>query len=281
MLSERLQSIQILRAVAVVPVVLFHFAGLTHGRAGVDLFFVISGFVMAGLVKGSPAKFALDRFTRIYPPFLVALALALVLLPAPFDPVRFGKSLILWPFYKEIYLYPAWSLSYEAMFYAACAASMFVGGRYVLAAYALAFVLGIPFVGSAFVLEFLAGFAIARKQWWALPILLIAATAETRVLHYGTLAAALLWIALRYESWFKHRYWQPIALLGDASYAVYLIHVPVGTFLFFNGVNTILIVYACLVFGVGFHLMIERPLLKASRSYPIGSAPVGAVKLDG
>jgi len=264
-LSERLQSIQLLRGVAVVPVVFFHFGGFDHGRAGVDLFFVISGFVMAGLVYGSPAKFALNRFTRIYPPFLAALALTLILVPQPFELVRLVKSLILWPVYKDIYLFPAWSLSYEAMFYAACAASMVVSRRYVLLAYGAAFLLGIPFIGSAFVLEFLAGFAIARRQWWAIPILLAAATTDTRILQYGAPAATLLWLGVRYESWFKHRLWQPAAMIGDASYSIYLTHVPVGTYLTVNGWNWVAIIYACILFGIAFHFAIERPLLKTSR----------------
>lgn len=185
-MKQRLQSIQLLRAVAVIPVVFFHFGGFAHGRAGVDLFFVISGFVMAGLVKGSPGQFAVNRFTRIYPPFLVALALTFAFVPQPVETMRLLKSLILWPIHQEIYLYPAWSLSYELLFYAACALSLVVGGRYVLGAYLAAFLLGIPFVGSVFVLEFLAGFAIARKSWWALPVLLLAATADMRVLTYGS-----------------------------------------------------------------------------------------------
>ena len=220
---------------------------------------------MASLVNGSPAKFALNRFTRIYPPFLAALALTFLLFPQPVELVRLLKSLILWPVYKDIYLFPAWSLSYEAMFYAACAASMVVGSRYVLLAYGAAFLLGIPFIGSAFVLEFLAGFAIARRQWWALPILLAAATTDTRILQYGPPAAALLWLGVRYESWFKNRLWQPAAMIGDASYSIYLTHVPVGTYLTVNGWNWVAIIYACLMFGIAFHFAIERPLLKASR----------------
>lgn len=267
-MSERLQSIQVLRAVAVIPVVMYHFAGLDHGRAGVDLFFVISGFVMAGLMDQPPAKFARDRFVRIYPPFLAALLLAFILVPQTFEPVRLAKTLILWPYWQEIYLYPAWSLSYEAMFYAACVAAMFVKGRYVIAAYAVMFLLGVPFFGDQLVLEFLAGFAIARKQWWALPILLVAAVwGGVRAMLYGPFAVLLLCLGLSKERWFKHRLWAPIAMIGDASYAIYLTHVPVGTVLT-SHLPDFVVIYACLAVGIGFHFIVEKPLLRFVRSMP-------------
>ena len=89
----KLQSIQILRGLAALAVVLFHIRSLeikgiaangmtetpiigglfTNGYAGVDLFFVISGFIMVYVTNGLREGFgtALDflfaRITRIYP----------------------------------------------------------------------------------------------------------------------------------------------------------------------------------------------------------------------
>jgi exopolysaccharide production protein ExoZ len=278
-LTERLQSIQILRAVAVLPVIFFHFAGLAHGKAGVDLFFVISGFVMAGLMHQPPGKFARDRFIRIYPPFLAALVFAYALFPKPLGVEEIVKTLILWPIHQDIFLYPAWSLSYEAMFYAACVASMFVPSRYVIAAYAVMFALGVPFFGSGLVLEFLAGFAIARRQWWALPVLLGAATFEPRVLLYGPPAALLLWLGVSSERWLKHHLLTPVAMIGDASYAIYLTHVPVGSLLFGKAPAAALI-YACLMVGVGFHFIVEKPLLRLVRR-GLNGAPKDATMRGG
>ena len=55
-----------LRAVAVIAVVVFHFyaSALPGGFAGVDVFFVISGFLMTGIIfKGiEQDKFSLARF---------------------------------------------------------------------------------------------------------------------------------------------------------------------------------------------------------------------------
>lgn len=260
----RLQSIQVLRALAVLPVVFFHFSDLRDGRAGVDLFFCISGFVMAGLMDQSPARFARDRVVRIYPPFLAALGLLFLLYPQPIEPEKLAKSLLLWPVRDEIYLYPAWSLSFEAMFYAACVSSMLVGGRALLVAFAIAFLFRVPFVGSGFVLEFLAGFAIARRQWWALPILLLAATFDPRILRYGPWAALILWLCTANEHWFRSRLWAPVAMIGDASYAIYLTHLPIGSKLV-GELPLAVTIYGCIAGGVLFHFAVEKPLLRLFR----------------
>ena len=59
-------DINILRALAVVAVMLYHFKlpGVTGGFTGVDVFFVISGFLMTGIIVGGieRGKFSLWRF---------------------------------------------------------------------------------------------------------------------------------------------------------------------------------------------------------------------------
>ncbi len=76
-----------LRAWAVVAVVLYHFdvPGFSGGFAGVDVFFVISGFLMAGIVLGglqskrfSLLDFYLARARRILPALLVLVAAVLL-----------------------------------------------------------------------------------------------------------------------------------------------------------------------------------------------------------
>ena len=94
---ERLQSVQYLRGLAALAVVWFHFSlgsadGLikssgTFGYLGVIVFFVISGFIvpysLAGrdyrLVRDGPGFFV-RRMLRLEPPYLVAVALPVVLL---------------------------------------------------------------------------------------------------------------------------------------------------------------------------------------------------------
>ncbi len=69
-----------LRAFAVAPVILFHAGtpGFGGGYLGVDLFFVISGYLIAGLVETESAAgtFSLSRFyerraRRILPALLL------------------------------------------------------------------------------------------------------------------------------------------------------------------------------------------------------------------
>ncbi len=76
-----------LRAWAVLAVVLYHFnvSGFGGGFAGVDVFFVISGFLMAGIVIGSMeqerfslAGFYLARARRILPALIVLVVALLV-----------------------------------------------------------------------------------------------------------------------------------------------------------------------------------------------------------
>ncbi|MBN2866561.1 MAG: acyltransferase [Thiotrichales bacterium] len=82
------EDINGLRAWAVMAVVLFHFqiSGITGGFVGVDIFFVISGYLMTSIiVKGlekedfSLTQFYMARVRRILPALLVVIAVLLML----------------------------------------------------------------------------------------------------------------------------------------------------------------------------------------------------------
>jgi len=94
-----------LRAVSVVGVLLFHaHLGFTGGFVGVDVFFVISGFLITSLIlkELDERRFTLRNFwerrvRRIVPallPMMVAVAFAGYWLLLPADLVALGKSLI-------------------------------------------------------------------------------------------------------------------------------------------------------------------------------------------
>lgn len=136
-----------LRAIAVLSVVLFHFGvpGLGGGFVGVDVFFVISGFLIGGhlwdeLVKTGRialGQFYLRRIRRLAPAFfavvLISFAVGWVIM-LPFEFRAFGKEVIaasVWLsnvlFYREAgyfdvgaenrVLLHTWSLSVEEQFY--------------------------------------------------------------------------------------------------------------------------------------------------------------------
>lgn len=93
-----------LRALAILPVVFYHFRipGFGGGFVGVDIFFVISGYLITGLLTATDRKLSLfdfyaRRIRRLGPALAVMLAAttlaAFVLLPPnPF--IAYGKSLV-------------------------------------------------------------------------------------------------------------------------------------------------------------------------------------------
>src|SRR5882762_388467 len=88
--TNKIESVQLLRAVAALGVVSFHAAHLLFARnglelrwtglgaAGVDLFFVVSGFIMwvTALDRGMPIRrFAAKRIQRIVPLYWLMTAI--------------------------------------------------------------------------------------------------------------------------------------------------------------------------------------------------------------
>ncbi|MDL2401952.1 acyltransferase family protein [Rhizobium mayense] len=94
-----------LRALAILPVVLFHagIPGFSGGFVGVDVFFVISGYLMATLISGEIAggdfsilRFYERRIRRIFPALFAVLAASSVaawLLLMPVELEYFARSL--------------------------------------------------------------------------------------------------------------------------------------------------------------------------------------------
>lgn len=93
-----------LRGLAVAGVVAYHFGlGVPGGYGGVDVFFVISGFLIAGIIKSeleagtfSLANFYVRRIRRILPALTVCLlvtAIAATLFLFPYDFKKYGQSL--------------------------------------------------------------------------------------------------------------------------------------------------------------------------------------------
>lgn len=85
---QRIKFLDGFRAIAVLLVILFHMGILEFGFAGVELFFVISGFIISLLLirefrdtdKIDIKKFFIRRVSRIYPPLIICILVTLFLL---------------------------------------------------------------------------------------------------------------------------------------------------------------------------------------------------------
>ena len=149
----RLDSVQALRGIAALAVMLCHLVAIEAGHAGrdapltdffdngaygVDLFFVISGFIMVWVAGSVPrglvsaGDFLYARVTRIYPLWwLFAGAMVVFLLlfrGLPWDADRLDpkeldgvthliKSFLLWPQPEHPVLGVGWTLVHEMYFY--------------------------------------------------------------------------------------------------------------------------------------------------------------------
>lgn len=168
-----------LRAIAALIVLIYHATGWQSGGAGVDLFFVISGFIIATVApRHSPVSFLLDRTWRIYPPYFLAVVpfLAFAWLQGKLSLARTFTTLTLVPFptrfvFEVPYLQLGWTLSFELLFYAAAAVTLLRTSAFLpLLIYLIALIgclsIQMPtlcWLGSPIIAEFLLGVWIARR----------------------------------------------------------------------------------------------------------------------
>lgn len=144
--QELRNDIQGLRSIAVLSVIIFHLNKywLPGGFIGVDMFFVISGFLITGIILArkhqnefSLISFYTSRIKRIVPAYLVliiviALCAAILFVPKDFDAFRASVKSVLYfnsntffakqhdyfgPAVHELPLLHTWSLAIEMQFY--------------------------------------------------------------------------------------------------------------------------------------------------------------------
>lgn len=289
-------GIQALRAIAALMVVIHHaqhdavvvaargggsyaYSAIVPWMAGVDIFFVVSGFIMVHASSGlfgrsdAPRLFLGRRIARILPLYWAATTLflaATLILPGALNsgtpsPAQIAGSYLFWPMVSTVGLVQpiyslGWTLNYEMLFYALFTLGLLLPGRLglalvtlvlalLVAAERLAGPLPLPFGfwGQPIVLEFAAGMGLAvlRRANVRLNPLLRGAAA---VLGLAILLAAAHvpdgeapWTALALQGGAavllvlaagcgRRRTSPPsapvraLAVLGDASYALYLVH---------------------------------------------------------
>lgn len=225
-------GIQYLRAIAAIGVVLFHAANRTEqgfavGALGVDIFFVISGFIMwtvAARKQHHAAGFLLDRLRRIAPTYWIASAvMVLGALAGLFPRLTLGLPHVaasfaflpavspanghVWPV-----LVQGWTLNIEMLFYLIFAALLGLGRTPRLIALC-AVLAGLVAIGAAIggdhpilafyatprLLEFAAGAAIGEALLRGyMPgartglVLVIAGVAGFAAIHFALLPFAFV-----------------------------------------------------------------------------------------
>jgi peptidoglycan/LPS O-acetylase OafA/YrhL len=336
--GRRLERLNALRGPAALLVVLFHVrqiaardmgsAGIFEfwkfGHAGVDLFFVVSGFVIYLVHRRdigrslATRRFVARRFVRVYPPLWIvttavligALLTAHAVRPEKMDVWFIMRSYLLWPIDGALPLLPpAWTLSHEIKFYLLFAIAIALPSRAwkpLLAAVlagtiatavaqliepaALPF--AVRFVFSAYNLEFAAGVAVAilvlrgvvpaPRALGALGVVAwvfaaahdqsLAAPDVAQVVRYA-IPCAMIVVAAAARDMERPEFHAPILrLLGNASYSIYLVHLPVivvavrlanGARLRPDPITLTCIALLATIVGTAFHLLVEQPITRS------------------
>lgn len=316
-MQQRYKTIQGLRAFGSIYVCLFHIiywwnkpndilTGLfDKGNYGVDIFFVLSGFVLYVSIKElqpgfkSFLFFFKRRIIRIYPIYFILIGFFLLfgLIAANSHSVEdIAMALILAPGHKPLIIV-SWTLQYEIYFYFLL--SMYVlfpkfkWGLFLLLPLSLISVLnclGLPSVKipvsgmyNEFVLEFFCGIGCAllinKSSYHTSTALLLIGSilfifapfnTSVRFLDFGVPAACILFGLVGLEKLNIIIVPRWVTLLGDASYVLYLIHVPLisfalpkpGSQITIERIYILLIVTVIIILSIIVHLYIEKPILK-------------------
>jgi exopolysaccharide production protein ExoZ len=195
--GREIDGIQYLRAVAALMVVAHHARHYfpqgdlwsNLGSRGVDIFFVISGFIMAHSTRGYRAdgdraaqalEFLLKRVIRVVPLYWLALLWTgkSSLFSGAQPPLDVLRDFLFVPHFHRVYtgsifpyLVPGWTINYEMFFYAIFALSLLLGGRrFRFVAIVLLALVGLGFLDwksapaifytSSVLLEFLLGVVV-------------------------------------------------------------------------------------------------------------------------
>lgn len=260
----------------------FSFLGdfFSFGGAGVDIFFVLSGFIITYINRRSLSsrsnfpKFLRRRFVRIFPIYWVIITLFLLLqfiLPSFYHthyPLGFSNLMGTYLLLPDHIMVNgvSWTLSYELFFYFIFSLAFLIRHRLALWILSISYVLVlivVPFTGYDFAtgnkwmslvlfpmnLEFFMGIiaaliipkinrhlgiaflitgtvgfltsALISNNGYSLNSLL------NRVILFGIPSFFIIAGIVRYELDRKIKVHNQLVLLGEASYSLYLLHLPI------------------------------------------------------
>ena len=266
-----LLTIQYLRAISILMVISAHimggfgFQGLEFGVQGVDIFFVISGFIMMHIMhqrSQNYLEFFFARFFRIAP--LYYLATALVLLTGNAYEPTFWHIIqsfsLLKVYWHQPVLTVGWTLEYEFCFYLLCSISILLlknqKSRVIFlftALISLFVVIDLLIFNDKIYghfLEFLLGmmcFFLRKRKFfnhlnpWAciggiisgfcalifVDIYFYNPLTFLRFIGYGIPSFVIVLFALSLENSVSVKEIKFLKIIGDASYAIYTFHLIV------------------------------------------------------
>lgn len=241
----QIQSVQYLRATAALMVVGYHATRWTPwrldvGAAGVDVFFVISGFILWTIAAERPVTvetFLTRRWVRVAPIYwlltVLVAALAALWPGLIWDAQPTWSHLILsLAFIQHLnpsgepfpVVTPGWSLNYEALFYVIFAASLLAPQRLRLATISFG-LLAVPIFGllvppayylgaNLMFLQFIAGVWLAH---WRLHRVIASRTQGWVMVGAGVLIFAVLQVTGFYDNLWRPLLWGVPAFLTVAG----------------------------------------------------------------
>lgn len=265
--------INCLRGIAAMVVCSFHFVSMTanyfstpvqllfvYGRAGIHLFFVISGVVVplsmirARYGLNQAGKFLLKRTIRIEPPYLLALLLAVIYLYLRRE-YSVASEVDFMPSTRDLllhigYLVPVvdgdwatpvfWTLSIEFQYYLLLALlfPLALGGTKERMLFYVLFLAG-PYLTDHFAFApnylplFLVGILYAlqitdridKREYFAVTILALAVTFHQFLLYEALVVLGTI-LVVQLAPNFSTR---PLLFLGKISFSLYLLHAITGT----------------------------------------------------
>lgn len=336
-------TLQAGRAIAAIAVVLFHahiffiperlYPGqsisrvFNTGYAGVEFFFVLSGFIMFlvhGRDIGSPilAKpFVIKRIARVIPFYwvmtMVMIGLLIVQLPATATDLNVERvlhSIFLIPISdgRPFLISAAWTLTHEFIFYAFFALIIYaprIGGMIfliwifltALTALMVESAFSINALTSPYNLLFPLGMIAAmtyrhlsHSAAWVLTLMgctlfagiglldiyeIVVLGHTGRTVAFGVMAAIAITGLAALEQYDALRVPRWLSFLGDASYAIYLVHIValpiISRIMVFTGINQFLfpifgflfLVGSAVIAGIFAHILIEKPLTQGVKNW--------------
>ena len=310
-----IQSANYIRAFASLAVAQFHLGGkalpiLNLGWLGVEMFFVLSGFIICWSIPinydyKNTGKFLLKRIIRIEPPYIISISLVLLIsyLNNQLDLIDWKNVLMhlgyLNPFFDKPFLSPVyWTLGIEFQFYILIAISFPLiirgyGNWLILGLAALSFFC--KFDGKT-IISYFPLFAIGifsyklkekliQKSNFYISIFILSALSIFTVGLLPTITA-LITSFLLFADLPKNKV---IDELAKISFSLYLTHDIIGaTFIhnfkllipntiLFKGLTFIIALLLAILFSYLFFNFVEKPFLKLSKKtyykiYPLSTA---------